>query len=229
MALGAFTAVVFDCDGVLVDSEMLGLRSLQQALRDQGVEQSLESLTRFSGRSHMETIAQLELESGVSLKPRVLAERMGEVYGHLVFTEGLRLCPGVPELLSWLSGAQIPFTLASSGPRRKVELNLTSVGLLREFPEFLCGEDVNRAKPAPDLFLAAAAKVGVAPAEALAIEDAPNGVRAARAAGMQVVGVATTFNRQDLAGADLVVDSLSTLIRHFPPVQSLHPQGLEAS
>lgn len=215
MKLASFRAVIFDCDGVLVDSEPLGLRSLQQALHEAGVERSLDSLTRFSGRSHGETLAELEAESGLPLLASGLAKRMDECYMDIVGAEGLRLCPGVAQLLSILTAWKIPFTLASSGPRRKVLFSLQSAGLASAFPHFLCGDDVARAKPAPDLYLAAAALVGADPTECLAIEDAPNGVRSACAAGMQVVGVTTSFAASALAEANLIVDSLSLLPHYF--------------
>ena len=213
--LAPFRAVIFDCDGVLVDSEALGLRSLQQALNEVGVERSPGSLARFSGRSHGETLAELEAESGVALLASAVAKRMDECYVRLIGADGLRPCPGIPQLLSWLSACQIPFTLASSGPRRKVLFSLQSAGLASAFPHFLCGDDVARAKPAPDLYLAAAALVGADPTECLAIEDAPNGVRSARAAGMQVIGVTTSFGASSLAEANLIVDSLSLLPHYF--------------
>jgi HAD superfamily hydrolase (TIGR01509 family) len=211
MKLASFHAVIFDCDGVLVDSEGLGLRSLQQALQEAGVERSLDSLTRFSGRSHSETLAELEAESGEPLLEMGIAERMDNCYINLVGAEGLQLCPGVPQLLSWLSTRRIPFTLASSGPRSKVLFSLQNVGLASAFPHFICGDDAARAKPAPDLYLAAAALVGVAPTACLAVEDAPNGVRSACAAGMQVVAVTTSYGASTLAEANLVVNSLSML------------------
>jgi HAD superfamily hydrolase (TIGR01509 family) len=223
--LAAFRAVIFDCDGVLVDSEALGLRSLQWALREAGVERSLDFLTRFSGRSHGETLAELEAESGVPLPVPRVSERMDENYLRLVGAEGLHPCPGIPQLLSWLSARQIPFTLASSGTRRKVLFSLQSAGLAQAFPHFLCGDDVARAKPAPDLYLAAAVLVGVNPTECLAIEDAPNGVRSARAAGMQVIGVTTSFGVSALAEADLIVNSLSVLPHYFA---GLHVSRLES-
>lgn len=215
MKLAPFRAVIFDCDGVLVDSERLGLRSLQQALHEVGVKRSLDSLTRFSGRSHGETLVELEAESGVPLLAGNIAKQMDECYMHLVGAEGLLPCPGVPQLLSLLSACQIPFTLASSGPRRKVLFSLQSAGLVSSFPYFVCGDDVVRAKPAPDVYLAAATLVGVAPTECLAVEDAPNGVRSASAAGMQVIAVTTSFGAGALAEANLVLDTLSSLPLHF--------------
>jgi beta-phosphoglucomutase-like phosphatase (HAD superfamily) len=96
-----------------------------------------------------------------------------------------------------------------------VLFSLQSAGLTAAFPRFICGDDAARAKPAPDLYLAAAALIGAQPEECLAIEDAPNGVRAALAARMQVIAVTTTFNAALLADAHLVVDSLSNLPPHF--------------
>jgi HAD superfamily hydrolase (TIGR01509 family) len=221
--LAPFRAVIFDCDGVLVDSEPLGLRSLQQVLHEVGVERSLDSLARYSGRSHGETLAELEAESGVALLESAVSKQMDERYIRLVEAEGLHPCPGIPQLLSWLSAHEIPFTLASSGPRRKVLFSLQSTGLETAFPYFLCGDDVVRAKPAPDLYLAAAVLVGVDPTECVAIEDAPGGVRSARAAGMQVIGVTTSFGVSALAEADLIVESLSFLPQYFaglPPLAS---------
>lgn len=215
MKLAPFRAVIFDCDGVLVDSEALGLRSLQQVLHEVGIERSLDSLIRFSGRSHGETLAELEAESGVPLPASTASKQMDECYVRLVEAEGLHPCPGIPQILSWLSARQIPFTLASSGPRRKVLFSLQSTGLAQAFPHFVCGDDVARAKPAPDLYLAAAVLVGADPTECLAIEDAPNGVRSARVAGMQVIGVTTSFGLSALAEADLIVDSLSALPHYF--------------
>jgi HAD superfamily hydrolase (TIGR01509 family) len=213
--LAPFRAVIFDCDGVLVDSEVLGLRSLQEALREVGVERSLDFLTRYSGRSHHETLAELEAESGVSLAAAELTGRMDAHYMRIVRAEGLSPCPGVPQLLSLLADSRIPFTLASSGPRRKVLFSLQSAGLAAHFPVFVCGDDVQRAKPAPDVFLAAAALLGVTPEDCLVVEDAPNGVRAARAAGMQVVAMITGFAPGELVDATLVVESLLHLPHCF--------------
>jgi beta-phosphoglucomutase-like phosphatase (HAD superfamily) len=198
-------AVIFDCDGVLVESEMLGLRSLQAALLDAGLELPVESLTRFSGRSHHETLTELERECGIPLVGRDLDERMHLHYIWLVGSIGLRQCQGIPEFIAELKVGHIPFTLASSGPRRKVLFSLRSAGLEREFPEFISGDDVARAKPAPDPYLAAAALLHVKASECLAIEDAPNGIRSAHTAGMQVVAVDNTYEEGVLAEADLVV------------------------
>ena len=201
-------AVIFDCDGVLVESEMLGLQSLQMALDDTGLALPLTSLTRFSGRSHHETLRELEQESGIPLLGRDLDERMHDHYVGLVRSRGLNLCPGISEFIGELKRKSIPFTLASSGPRRKVAFSLRSVRLDSEFPRFICGDDVSRAKPAPDPYLAAAALLQINAGHCLAIEDAPNGIRSARAAGMMVVAVKNTFQEDVLAEADLIVDDV---------------------
>lgn len=208
MSLAPLRAVIFDCDGVLVDSEALGLRSLQQALCDVGIERSLAALSRFFGRSHSETLGELERESGAPLPNHEIERRMDECYATLVEAEGLHPYPGVPRLLLQLAACQIPFTLASSGPRTKVQFSLQRAGFAAAFPRFACGDEVARAKPSTDLYLAASALLGVPPVYCPAIEDAPNGVQAARAAKMRVVAVTTTFKASELSNADLILDSL---------------------
>jgi HAD superfamily hydrolase (TIGR01509 family) len=208
MPIAPFCAVVFDCDGVLVDSETLGLRSLQQALQEAGVKYSFDSLTRFSGRSHGETLRETSTESGIPLNEVEVSERMDDIYREIVRSEGLLPCPGVPELLEKLTSSGVPFTLASSGPRSKVTFSLRSAGLSGAFPRFICGDDVRYAKPSPDVYLAAAL-LGIPPAECLAIEDAPSGVSAALAAGMQAVAITSSFAPNALAEAHLVLTSVS--------------------
>lgn len=215
MKLDSFRAVIFDCDGVLVDSETIGLRSLQQALHEAGIERSLPFLRRFSGRSHGETLAELEADSGVPLVDTGVAERMDDCYREIVHVDGLRSCQGVPEFLGWLSDRRIPFTLASSGPRRKVLFSLQKSGIASHFTQFVCSDDVVRAKPAPDLYVTAATLLGVGTSLCLAVEDSPNGIEAAHRAGMKVVALTTTFAVDALKHADLIIDSISELTLRF--------------
>lgn len=211
MKLTPFRAVIFDCDGVLVNSESLGLRAMQQALKENGVELPLDALSRFSGCSYGDSLAALEAESGLALLNSGVAQRTDECYVKLVEAEGLSLCPGVSQLLEWLSVRDIPFTLASSGPRKKVLVSLKCTDLVSAFPHFICADDVARAKPAADPYLAAAALMGFDSADCLAVEDSPNGIRSAIEAGMQVVAVTTSFSSGALTDADLIVDSLLLL------------------
>jgi beta-phosphoglucomutase-like phosphatase (HAD superfamily) len=173
---------------------------LNSLMHEAGVERSIASLKYFSGRSHTETLAELEAEVGVPLLTHQVERRMDECYTRLVQAEGLRPCHGVPLLLLQLTACQIPSTLASSGRRKRVQFSVHHAGLAPAFPHFVCADDVSCAKPAPDLYLAAAAIIGVPPRECLAVEDAPNRVRA----GMQVVAVTTSF-----PASALTVDSLS--------------------
>jgi hypothetical protein len=94
MSVAPFSAVIFDCDGVIVDSVILGLRSLQQSLHEVGVERSLDSLLRFSGRNHHETLAEIEAESVMLLHDRGLVKRMDECYMDIVGAVGVHPCPG---------------------------------------------------------------------------------------------------------------------------------------
>src|SRR5438045_3245428 len=129
----------------------------------------------------------------------------------LIRSSGLRPCPGIPEFIAALKQKCIPFTLASSGSRRKVLLSLHSSGLEPNFSDFISGDDVSRAKPAPDPYLAAAAMLNINPSDCLVIEDSPNGILSARAAGMQVIAVTNTYKREMLAEADLIIDDIQKL------------------
>jgi HAD superfamily hydrolase (TIGR01509 family) len=146
---------------------------------------------------------------------------MDDRYVDLVRGEGLKRCDGVHELLSWLMSRRIPFTLASSGPRRKVIFSLESADIAWAFPDFVCGDDVMRTKPAPDLYLSAASILRVPPVNCLAIEDAPAGVQAALSAGMQVVAVTTSFDEKTLLGASLVIKSLRLLLEQWTTSEAL--------
>lgn len=203
---------MFDCDGVLVASERTGLRSLQQALEEVGLDIPLVELYRFSGCSHGETLSCLSREYGGRWDKGIIAERMDEIYKEIVAAEGLSSCPGILQLLNALMKAAIPFTLGSSGPRSKVSFSLKSAGLDSYFPRFICGDDVSRAKPAPDIYLAAADLLGLQPSQCLALEDAPNGIRAALDAGMQTVGVPHTYPAKELRQAHCVIDSINELL-----------------
>lgn len=218
-------AVIFDCDGVLIDSEPLALRGLQEALREIGVNEPMASLSRFCGRSHVETVNLLETESGKRLSVHELVNRIEECYRDLASSEGVHPCNGVQSLLTSLSERNIPFTLASSGSRAKVQFSLRASGLESAFPRFVCADDVCRAKPAPDLYLSAAALLGLPPQECLAIEDAPSGVQAAGNAGMRVIGVTTSFPAEALSAAEAVVGSLSDLLlwSRFSPFFAVEP------
>ena len=177
--------IIFDCDGVLVDSEPLAMRVLVAAIAAQGITVTTEAAYRdFLGRSLASISTSLLDSHGAPLGPAALASMRGDLYA--LYHQELRPSPGLPEMLGQL---KIPFCVASSSELERIRLSLELTGLLPWFePNIFSASMVENGKPAPDLFLHAARQMGVAPANCLVIEDSPAGIMAARNAGMAVFG-----------------------------------------
>jgi HAD superfamily hydrolase (TIGR01509 family) len=201
--------VIFDCDGVLVDSERISHEVLLEMLAERGHRISFEeAVATFMGSSMQRTLELVEAMVQVPPEEFLPAFRTRTFEA---FTTLLQPVAGVPELLDSLG---TPFCVASNGPREKMTLTLTRTGLMRHFAgRMFSADDVARPKPAPDLFLLAAARLGVEPASCVVVEDSPTGVRAARAAGMAVFGYAalTSAARLREAGAQRVFDRMQDL------------------
>ncbi|MDB5587254.1 MAG: putative hydrolase family protein [Devosia sp.] len=177
--------IIFDCDGVLVDSEPLAMRVLVAAIAAQGITISTETAYRdFLGRSLASISTSLLDSHGAPLGPAALASMRGDLYA--LYRRELRPNPGLPAILGKL---KIPFCVASSSELERIRLSLELTGLLPWFESNIFSASmVENGKPAPDLFLHAARQMGVAPANCLVIEDSPAGIMAARNAGMAVFG-----------------------------------------
>jgi HAD superfamily hydrolase (TIGR01509 family) len=176
--------VIFDCDGVLVDSELLSCRSLAEVLARSGIDLGLaEAIDLFLGRS-TKAVLQHYRDQGRALPETFPADLKQTVRER--FAAALQPIPGIAAMLSALDA---PYCVASSSDLDRVRFSLTMTGLASYFGERLyTAEMVARGKPAPDLFLFAAQRMGVEPARALVIEDSISGVQAAKAAGMTVWG-----------------------------------------
>ena len=210
----AIDAAVFDMDGVLVDTERDwdgARRSVAEAL---GGEWSPNATTDMIGMSAPEWSAYMHDALGVDAEPaeinrRVVAEMLDRVGG------GPPLLPGAAEAVRGLA-ARWPLGLASSANREVIDAVLDASGLAPLFTVTVSSEEVARGKPAPDVYLAAAEALGVAPSAVVAIEDSANGIRSAAAAGMQVVALPNAHyppGPEALAQADVVIESLAELDR----------------
>lgn len=177
--------IIFDCDGVLIDSELIACGVSATCLTEIGIPITAEEIAeRYTGISSTTMFADLAARSGTSL-PAGFAE---EVRLHLMkcFASELVAMPGVHSVLSAIN---CPVCVASSSAPERLRYSLSLVGLLSRFePHIFSATQVARGKPAPDLFLFAAAEMGVAPRNCSVIEDSVAGVRAAAAAGMRVIG-----------------------------------------
>jgi HAD superfamily hydrolase (TIGR01509 family) len=180
---GPFDLVIFDCDGVLIDSEIISARMLVQELARLGVVIDLPYVARhFLGRSYPTVMATIRREFGLDLAPSFEEAYREELLA--AFRRELTVMPGVTGVLDALA---VPWCVATSSSPRRAEMSLELAGLRDRVGERLfTASQVANGKPAPDLFLFAAARMGVAPDRALVIEDSLTGLRAAQAAGMQV-------------------------------------------
>jgi HAD superfamily hydrolase (TIGR01509 family) len=212
--------VIFDCDGVLVDSEPISNRVLAQELSAIGLATTVESSMRdYMGRSWPACVEIFEARLGRALPPgftEAFFERL-----EAALRAELRPVPGIHEALARIP---TPICVASSGRRDKMQVTLGLTGLLPRFEgRIFSAADVARAKPWPDLFLHAAASLR-APAEACAVvEDSPRGVAAGIAAGMRVLGFAARTDPRELeaAGAEVFCDMLELPARLGLPSLSL--------
>jgi HAD superfamily hydrolase (TIGR01509 family) len=176
--------VIFDCDGVLVDSEVLSCQCLSEALSEYGIELTIEQAQQlFLGQSAT-TVTQYCRQRGQPLPETFLPELSSRVRER--FTRSLRPIAGIGPLLSNL---RTPFCVASSSDLDRVTLSLVVTGLAPHFGDRLyTSQMVQRGKPAPDLFLYAAVQMKTAPVRTLVVEDSVSGVTAAKAAGMTAWG-----------------------------------------
>ncbi len=181
-------AVVFDMDGLLIDSEGLVREGVIRAARGMGHEMPLSLCGRMIGLPLAECLAMIQDHFGPGFDmDRFLIEERREI--EALFAEGVALKAGVIELLDHLDELGLPRAVATSSSRDAVDAHLGGHGLLARFDAVIAREDVRRHKPNPDPYLAAALALGVDAESCLALEDSHNGVRAAHAAGMMTIMV----------------------------------------
>ncbi|WP_323813131.1 HAD family hydrolase [Cellvibrio sp. NN19] len=193
--------VIFDCDGVLVDSEIISARVSSDCLKEIGVELSAETiLETYRGKSVADCIRMIteelsQLDDWKSLTDAEKTERGTQFWRHVqlqtlvVCEQELEPVAGVMAVLDALKEKQIPFCVASNGKHEKMRMTLAKTGIMPYVQgRVFSFEDVTRGKPAPDLFLHAAKTLNVEPTQAIVVEDSLTGIQAAVAAGMRPLG-----------------------------------------
>ena len=205
-------AVVFDLDGVLIDSEPVWEQVRRQYVAEHGGRWRPDSQQRLMGMSTPEWSSYLATELGVDAPPSRIAHEVVEEVGRRYETD-LPLMPGAVEAVQRLA-SRWPLGLASSAARPLIDRVLAATGMTSLFKVTVSTEEVRRGKPAPDVYLTVAERLAVAPAQTVAVEDSSNGLRSASAAGMVVVAVPHPRYPpapDALARADLVLRSLDDL------------------
>jgi beta-phosphoglucomutase-like phosphatase (HAD superfamily) len=208
----ALFGVIFDMDGVLVDSGAAHLRAWQQLGTEIGAPFSKELFRRTFGQRNASIIPQWLGQ----VPPQRLAELEGRkesLYRQFVRQGSVRVFSRIPERLIELRELGVRLAVASSGPRENVALLIDVIGAGNLIGASVASEDVREGKPHPEAFLTAAQRLGVAPAHCAVVEDSVHGIEAAKRAGMLAVAVLTSTPRDQLtaAGADLVVNEVGDL------------------
>ncbi len=206
-------AVIFDMDGVLLDSEPLHEKTHQMILRRYGIELSDAELASFVGRTSETLWKAMKDRFSIDATIEDLAEQQWDKITKLLPCSGIEGSQGLCELLTYLSEQNISISVASSSKKTFVEAVFDHLNLWRFLEAYTCGEEAKAGKPAPDIYLLAAKKIGVSPSECLVVEDSTAGVAAGKAAKMFTVGYDNpTSIGQDVSDADTVVTSLLDVI-----------------
>ncbi|MCY3921137.1 MAG: HAD family phosphatase [Chloroflexi bacterium] len=202
------TAVIFDMDGVLLDSEPLHYEAVRVILEEQGVEFPLDDYFRYLGTTLTSTWDDLCERYPITMPFDQFEARYNtDVLDQ--YLAGAPLIRGARELAAQLQDAGVPIAVASSSHRVWVDAALSGAGLREYFEQTTAGDEVSMGKPSPEIYLKAAEKLGFDPEDCIAVEDAPAGIESARAAGMKVVLVRSELtNDLDLA-SDWQVDDLT--------------------
>ena len=205
-------AVIFDLDGVLIDSETVWNSAREQLVRERGGTWREEATREMMGMSSVEWSRFIADELGVELSPEQISDDVVELMAER-YRERLPLIPGAVEAVERLA-AVYPLAVASSSNRPLIDAVLELSGLARNFRATVSSEEVASGKPAPDVYLEAARRLGVSPDRCAAVEDSTNGLRAAASAGMRVVAVPNREfppSEEALGLADVVLESLEQL------------------
>lgn len=205
-------ALIFDVDGVLVQSMERHHEAYRRVFADLRVDVKRDDVFLNEGRRSREVIETIAKARGLRLSDeqlQAMSKRKQEVF--LSFGQ-LPLYPGAPEIIARAKDAGLKLAAVTGTLRANVDNNLGV--LTKRFDVIVTADDVNHGKPDPEPYLRALQKLGVSPKEALVIENAPLGIRSAKAAGLKVVAIASTLPRETLAAADVIVPKLADAWPH---------------
>ena len=192
-----YKAILFDMDGVLIESEYLMRASAIRALADYGVQAKHEDFREFTGMGEDKFVGGVAEKYGLKYE-FAMKELAYDYFGQQV-KELAEVPAGVKEMLTALHDKGLVLAVCSAADLRKVKYNIQAIGVDESiFTALVTGSDVARKKPFPDIYLKGAQLVGIEPKDCLVVEDAISGIQAAHAAGMDAVGVPTTFSKEEL-------------------------------
>lgn len=228
--LSPLKAVIFDCDGILVDTEPLHYAAFQEVLQPLGLSFDYDHyLKHYIGFDDRDAFREAFREGGISLEAARLLELMHAKEAALqsIVARGVPTFPGVVDLVRELAARGVPLAVASGALHHEVQTFVCGLGLQQAFPVIVAADEVEHSKPDPETYLKALSKVekhfgltGLTPRNCVAIEDTPAGIQSARRAGLFVIGVAHSYPSEQLRDeADYVVEGLPEL--SFPLLSRL--------
>lgn len=211
MKVSGMKAVIFDMDGVLVDSEPLHLIAFQEFFKRFDIGYTAEDNKEFLGRRDLAIAEVLISRHKLPMTPEAVVEAKEEILSRLLM-EGAQPRPGVHDILAKLTAMDVPMAVASSATMPTIQLVTSTLSIRKHFSNLTSGDEVVNGKPAPDVYLLAARRLSIPPEKCLVIEDTINGIKAAKSAGMYCVAIPCEATaHQDHSLADARLTSLSDL------------------
>ncbi len=201
-------AVIFDMDGLMIDSRPIWMSAERRLVEESGKDYSIGLRKKYIGLRVQGMVQVMIREYGLPITLQE-GERKLKLYAKNNFN-GVKLLPGCEKLVKFLSSSKFPLAVASSAPMDMIQFVVDKFGFASDFHVVVSGEEVKNGKPAPDIFLKAADLLGVMPSSCIVLEDAPHGIKAAKAAGMKAIAVNNDpiYNADNFAEADKFVKSL---------------------
>ena len=205
-------AVIFDMDGVLIDSEPLHFEVDQMVLRKLNIHEGKHYLERFVGYTNPAMWQIIKEEFSIEITIEELIDLQMTMKLSYLEQSNFEAIEGINELLEELQSFKVPIAIASSSPRIFIEAVIKKIHIVQYFHDWISGEEVPKSKPEPDVFLKVAELLNVNPERCIVIEDSKSGTIAAKSAGMKCIGYKNVNSgNQDLSKSDLVVDRISEL------------------
>lgn len=206
-------AALFDMDGLMIDTEYLHHESFKAVLEEYGItpKPNKQGVIHISGISAEDNWNHFKQQYGFEEDTNVLTQKKNDLH-YKFLKEKVTALPGLLQLLKELRSNDYEIAIASSSIQPHIDLVVKTLGIGEYFGAIVSGDEVAQCKPAPDIFLKAASKLGVPPSECVVFEDAMNGVKAARAADMHVIIVPNIYtSHEDFGAADKVMSSLEEI------------------
>lgn len=210
------TAVIFDMDGVIADSEYFNVKAKHIQLQQAGVEVDWHYHDKFFGTTHEFMWTEMKKEFNLKEEVPYYIDQWVKVRKELIESEGLKPMPGVVDLIRGLKEKGLKLAVASSSLKEDIMSNMKLFGITDCFDAFVSGAECENGKPDPEIFLKAAAVLGKDPKECVVVEDSTAGVQAAKRAGMFCIGYAPeNAVKQDISKADHIVNEFSEEVTKY--------------